>query len=102
MKERTYYSPIARRYEVLLKIDDLLLLQRGGYPVFSGPTMEALPYFTDFLGSPCPDKTTPADHFLDVISANPTMEHGTVVDSWTWYVDNVLGGDRGTQPNPNE
>jgi ABC-type multidrug transport system ATPase subunit len=79
------------RYEVLLKIDDLLLLQVGGFPVYAGPTMEALPYFQNFLHSPCPDRTTPADHFLDVISANPTLEHGTVVDSWRWYVLNVIG-----------
>lgn len=89
------------RYEVLLKIDDLLLLQKGGYPVYAGPTVEALSYFTGFLGSPCPDKTTPADHFLDVISANPQLAHGNVVDSWRWYVLNVIG-ERNAIIHPDE
>ncbi|GMH91587.1 hypothetical protein TrST_g4259 [Triparma strigata] len=90
------------RYEVLLKIDDLLLLQRGGYPVYVGPTLEALPYFQDFLGSPCPQRTTPADHFLDVISADPSLEHGNVCDSWRWYVENTNGAVSNIEADPEE
>ena len=90
------------RYEVLLKINDLLLLQKGGYPVYVGPTINALPYFTDFLGVPCPPRTTPADHFLDVISADPQLEHGNVCESWRWYIENTDGASGSIMVNPNE
>ena len=90
------------RYEVLLKIDDLLLLQKGGYPVYVGPTIDALPYFTNFLGRSCPERTTPADHFLDVISADPQFEHGNVCDSWRWYVGNTSGAKGNIEANPEE
>jgi ABC-type multidrug transport system ATPase subunit len=90
------------RYEVLLKINDLLLLQKGGYPVYVGPTINALPYFNEFLGMPCPNRTTPADHFLDVISADPQLEHGNVCESWRWYVQNTDGANSNIEADPRE
>ena len=90
------------RYEVLLKIDDLLLLQKGGYPVYVGPTIDALQYFSNFLGRACPNRTTPADHFLDVISADPQFEHGNVCDSWRWYVRNTDGAKSNIEADAEE
>ena len=77
------------RYEVLLKIDDLILLQKGGFPVYIGETVNALGYFEDYLGKPLPKICTPADHFLDVISADQGIENGfhcgNICDMWREY-----------------
>ena len=54
------------------------------------------------VGSPCPERTTPADHFLDVISADPALEHGNVCDSWRWYVENTNGAASNIEANPEE
>ena len=62
------------RIELLNKIQNLVLLQRGGWPVYVGPTKEALPYIEDYLGLQLPSQTSPADFFLDVITLDQKVE----------------------------
>ena len=75
------------RMEVLDKIDNLMLLQRGGFPVFIGPTKSALPYFEDVLGCKVPPATSTADFFLDVITANQTQafDYGDLTECFIKY-----------------
>jgi ABC-type multidrug transport system ATPase subunit len=78
------------RMEVLRKIQNLILLQKGGHEVYIGPTEDAIPYFKDQLGQDLPDQTSPADFFLDVITEDQNKhddlaEEGTIVDTWAKY-----------------
>ena len=54
------------RQEIVEAIDDLVLLGRGGRPVFLGPRALALDYLTDALGYELPSTCSPADFLLDV------------------------------------
>ncbi|GMH67332.1 hypothetical protein TL16_g04650 [Triparma laevis f. inornata] len=91
------------RIELLNKIQNLVLLQRGGWPVYVGDTKDGLPYFEKYLGLKLPEKTSPADFFLDVITMDQKVEadgnkilklpHGKDLhDNWKEYVKNVKGG----------
>jgi hypothetical protein len=46
-----------------------MLLARGGWPVYSGPAKEMLPYFAK-QGYICPPYTNPADFALDLITVD--------------------------------
>lgn len=48
---------------------NMLLLARGGYPVYSGKGPEMLPHF-ERLGFTCPQTTNPADFVLDLITVD--------------------------------
>ena len=52
---------------------NLLLLARGGYPVYSGRGEEMLPYFGS-LGYECSRRTNPADFALDLITVDLQQE----------------------------
>ncbi|KAN0070025.1 P-loop containing nucleoside triphosphate hydrolase protein [Elaphomyces granulatus] len=52
---------------------NLLLLARGGYPVYSGKGEEMLPYFGS-LGYECSRRTNPADFALDLITVDLQQE----------------------------
>ncbi len=89
------------RIELLNKIHDLILLQRGGWPVYVGPTQNALPYFEEYLGLKLPNQTSSADFFLDVITLDQkkgelrgiteNLPHGkTLIENWANYVKTVL------------
>ncbi|GMI05091.1 hypothetical protein TrVE_jg12245 [Triparma verrucosa] len=91
------------RIELLNKIQNLVLLQRGGWPVYVGDTQEGLPYFEKYLGLKLPEKTSPADFFLDIITLDQKVEddgnkvlklpHGNDLhENWKEYVKNVKGG----------
>jgi ABC-type multidrug transport system ATPase subunit len=61
------------RYEVYELLDELVLLGRGGRTVYAGPREGALPYFCNKLPGQLtlPERSNPADFFLDVISSYP-------------------------------
>ncbi|KAJ9201894.1 hypothetical protein DTO164E3_3332 [Paecilomyces variotii] len=61
------------RSDVFGHFHNILLLSRGGYPVYAGPGREMLPYFAS-LGYDCPKTTNPADFVLDLITVDLQQE----------------------------
>ncbi|KAI4269866.1 MAG: hypothetical protein LQ337_007036 [Flavoplaca oasis] len=57
------------RSDLFSDFGNILLLARGGSPVFAGKGVEMLPYF-ESLGFHCPIATNPADFALDLITVN--------------------------------
>ncbi|KAL8653372.1 MAG: hypothetical protein Q9226_003875 [Calogaya cf. arnoldii] len=57
------------RSDLFSHFGNILLLARGGSPVFAGKGVDMLPYF-DSLGFHCPTATNPADFALDLITVN--------------------------------
>lgn len=55
------------RSDLFKHFGNVLLLSRGGWPVYAGSGKEMLPYF-DRAGYNCPDQTNPADFALDMIT----------------------------------
>ena len=55
------------RYQVFLMFHELVLLGRGGQPIFVGPTSLALNYFEGPLNFSCPENENPADFFMDCV-----------------------------------
>jgi ABC-type multidrug transport system ATPase subunit len=51
------------------RFDNILLLARGGFPVFFGKGVEMLPYFSS-VGFQCSENTNPTDFALDLITVN--------------------------------
>jgi ABC-type multidrug transport system ATPase subunit len=49
--------------------DNILILARGGFPVFSGKSVDMLPYFST-VGFQCSENTNPTDFALDLITIN--------------------------------
>ena len=48
---------------------NILLLARGGHPVYAGPAVDMLPHFAS-LGHECPRHVNPADFALDLITVD--------------------------------
>lgn len=61
------------RSDLFNHFSQVLLLARGGYPVYAGPGQEMLPYFVE-LGHQCPQTTNPADFVLDLITVDLQQE----------------------------
>lgn len=57
------------RSDLFQHFSSVLLLARGGYPVYAGEGIRMLPYFKG-LGYPCPQTTNPADFVLDLITVD--------------------------------
>ncbi|CAL3969714.1 unnamed protein product [Diplocarpon coronariae] len=57
------------RSDMFQKFGNVLLLARGGSPVYAGDGAGLLPHF-DSLGYPCPTTTNPADFALDLITVD--------------------------------
>ncbi|KAL8639406.1 MAG: hypothetical protein Q9228_003563, partial [Teloschistes exilis] len=57
------------RSDLFQHFGNILLLARGGYPVFTGKGSNMLPHFAA-LGHHCPTNTNPADFALDLITVN--------------------------------
>ncbi|KAI4249860.1 MAG: hypothetical protein LQ352_005525, partial [Teloschistes flavicans] len=57
------------RSDLFQHFGNILLLARGGYPVFTGKGSDMLPHFAG-LGHHCPTTTNPADFALDLITVN--------------------------------
>ncbi|TVY82267.1 putative ABC transporter ATP-binding protein/permease [Lachnellula suecica] len=55
------------RSDLFRQFGTVLLLARGGSPVYAGNAVDMLPHF-DGLGFPCPTTTNPADFALDLIT----------------------------------
>lgn len=57
------------RSDLFTHFGNILLLARGGFPVFAGKGSDMLPHFAS-LGFHCPTATNPADFALDLITVN--------------------------------
>lgn len=57
------------RSDLFPYFSNILLLARGGHPVYAGKGSEMLPHFQR-LGYPCPQTTNPADFALDLITVD--------------------------------
>ncbi|KAH6694186.1 ABC transporter-like protein [Leptodontidium sp. MPI-SDFR-AT-0119] len=79
------------RSDLFQKFGNVLLLARGGSPVYAGNGAGLLPHF-DSLGYPCPTTTNPADFALDLITID--LQHSdreaatrqkvrSLISSWT-------------------
>jgi hypothetical protein len=55
------------RSDLFKQFGNVLLLARGGHPVYAGNATGLLPHFEN-LGFPCPTTTNPADFALDLIT----------------------------------
>ncbi|KAF4536112.1 ABC transporter-like protein [Lasiodiplodia theobromae] len=78
------------RSDLFQHFGNILLLARGGFPVYAGPGKNMLTHFAD-QGFVCPRSTNPADFALDLITVD--LQHETkeaasrakvrnLVDSW--------------------
>ncbi|KAI4086556.1 MAG: hypothetical protein LQ344_007459 [Seirophora lacunosa] len=63
------------RSDLFTHFGNILLLARGGSPVFAGKGSSMLPHFAS-LGFHCPTDTNPADFALDLITVN--LQHATL------------------------
>ncbi|KAJ6020681.1 hypothetical protein N7540_006185 [Penicillium herquei] len=61
------------RSDLFSHFSQVLLLARGGYPVYTGPGQQMLPHFAE-LGHDCPRTTNPADFVLDLITVDLQQE----------------------------
>jgi hypothetical protein len=55
--------------DLFQRFDNILILARGGFPVFSGKGVDMLPYFSS-IGFQCSEHTNPADFALDLVTVN--------------------------------
>jgi len=67
----TIHQPQTKIYNLL----DNLILMRKGEIVYQGPCSKAEQYMAN-AGYPCPNKTNPADHLLDVVILGSEMNDG--------------------------
>lgn len=79
------------RSDLFGQFGNLLLLAKGGRPVYSGPAEDVLDYFDKSLGHRCPQNMNPADFLMDSITAKPhqggelggaTPTHESLADKW--------------------
>lgn len=61
------------RSDLFSHFSQVLLLARGGYPVYAGQGQQMLPHFSN-LGHECPKTTNPADFVLDLITVDLQQE----------------------------
>lgn len=61
------------RSDLFNHFSQVLLLARGGYPVYAGQGQQMLPHFAG-LGHECPKTTNPADFVLDLITVDLQQE----------------------------
>lgn len=61
------------RSDLFKHFGSVLLLSRGGWPVYAGPGDAMLPYF-ERAGYGCPDNSNPADFALDMITIDLQQE----------------------------
>lgn len=92
MESRTIVLTVHQaRSDIYPQFGNILLLARGGFPVYAGKGDEMLSYFQR-LGHECPESTNPADFALDLITVD--LQHEArearsrqkvrhLVQSWT-------------------
>ena len=61
------------RTDIFQMFDGVLLLGKGGYAIYCGPTTGLKGYF-ESLGFSCPVNSNPADYFMDLSSIDPSEE----------------------------
>lgn len=61
------------RSDLFNHFSQVLLLARGGYPVYAGQGQQMLPHFAN-MGHECPKTTNPADFVLDLITVDLQQE----------------------------
>lgn len=78
------------RSDLFRHFGNVLLLARGGKPVYTGPAADMLKYFNQ-LGHNCPRNTNPADFVMDLITVNLQDQQkeeqtrgvvDTLIDTW--------------------
>lgn len=78
------------RSDLFAHFGNILLLARGGHPIFSGPANQMLPHFAS-QGHECPQHINPADFALDLITVDLQHEQREaasrvkvrkLIDSW--------------------
>lgn len=83
------------RSDLFRHFGNVLLLSRGGHPVYAGPGRDMLVYFGR-RGYDCPKNTNPADFALDMITVDLQKEEveaesrervKKLIDSWSARVD---------------
>ncbi|KAF2031046.1 P-loop containing nucleoside triphosphate hydrolase protein [Setomelanomma holmii] len=57
------------RSDLFAHFGNVLLLARGGFPIYAGPAVDMLPHFAD-QGYECPQHVNPADFALDLITVD--------------------------------
>jgi ATP-binding cassette subfamily G (WHITE) protein 2 len=72
----TIHQPQSKIFELF---DDLMLL-KDGHIVYYGQAANAVDFFAE-AGFPCPPRTNPADHFLDVITPQPGQKEFVAVQN---------------------
>ncbi len=94
------------RSDLFKHFGNVLLLARGGSPVYSGPTKEMLGYFKA-QNLECPQHTNPADFALDMITidlqqedreAESRQQVDALIHAWQREVDRTSFGDRLEKP----
>eukprot|EP00520_Triparma_pacifica_P017657 CAMPEP_0118644358 /NCGR_PEP_ID=MMETSP0785-20121206/6903_1 /TAXON_ID=91992 /ORGANISM="Bolidomonas pacifica, Strain CCMP 1866" /LENGTH=1398 /DNA_ID=CAMNT_0006536125 /DNA_START=280 /DNA_END=4473 /DNA_ORIENTATION=+ len=99
------------RMELMNKIENLILLQRGGLPVYVGPTAKGLDYFNGYLGLQMSSLTSPADFYLDIITLDQKTDGDgnrllkltqgeDLTKCWTGYVEKYLKEEYSNEPTP--
>ena len=61
------------RADIFQMFDYVLLLSKGGYSIYCGPTMGLNPYF-ESLHFACPLHSNPADYYMDISSIDPIQD----------------------------
>lgn len=100
------------RSDLFKHFGNVLLLARGGSPVYAGAASEMLGYFSG-LGFECPRHTNPADFALDMITIDLQQEHREIesrervrrfVEHWEQHGNKPVGRLPGIQEadEPNE
>ena len=75
------------RSDIFTHFGSMILLARGGYPVYAGPARDMLPHFSS-LGHPCPTDTNPADFALDLITVD--LQHASREASSRSHVQSLI------------
>ncbi|KAL8690046.1 MAG: hypothetical protein Q9218_004415, partial [Villophora microphyllina] len=75
------------RSDLFQHFGNVLLLARGGYPVYAGRGSDMLPRFS-VLGFKCPTSTNPADFALDLITVN--LQHADKEAASREKVDSLI------------
>jgi ABC-type multidrug transport system ATPase subunit len=89
------------RSELFQQFGNVLLLARGGSPVYTGNASGMLPHFSS-LGFPCPTTTNPADFALDLVTVD--LQDSSREETTRTRVQNLVaswsGGDFTSAQNP--
>ncbi|KAI1173426.1 P-loop containing nucleoside triphosphate hydrolase protein [Nemania sp. FL0916] len=98
------------RSDLFKSFGNILLLARGGAPVYTGPAKDMLDYFKA-QGFHCPEHTNPADFALDLITVDLQQEQREIesrekvrrlIESWSDIVDGKQSPHSGLEESGKE